>query len=90
MRYAVKIPFYVHPQVPQAKVICIFTIAGDGDTFAFVLATFLFLSRASHVFASKVPYMVVPGNHEAECHSPSCLASPRRLNVSKQQHACMK
>lgn len=37
--------------------------------------------RVSHEFAAKVPYMVVPGNHEAECHSPACLASPRRLNV---------
>ncbi|CAM9537839.1 unnamed protein product [Scytosiphon promiscuus] len=40
-----------------------------------------FMRRASHVFAAKVPYMVVPGNHEAECHSPSCLSSPRRLNA---------
>ena len=38
--------------------------------------------RTSHEFASKVPYMVVPGNHEAECHSPACLSSPRRLTVS--------
>ncbi|CAN0572257.1 unnamed protein product, partial [Ectocarpus sp. 12 AP-2014] len=40
-----------------------------------------FMRRASHEFAAKVPYMVVPGNHEAECHSPACLSSPRRLNV---------
>eukprot|EP00752_Nemacystus_decipiens_P007708 g6891.t1 len=37
-----------------------------------------FMRRTSHEFASKVPYMVVPGNHEAECHSPACLTSPRR------------
>ncbi|CAB1116156.1 unnamed protein product [Ectocarpus sp. CCAP 1310/34] len=40
-----------------------------------------FMRRASHEFAAKVPYMVVPGNHEAECHSPACLSSPRRLNA---------
>ncbi|CEG49357.1 calcineurin-like phosphoesterase [Plasmopara halstedii] len=27
---------------------------------------------------SRVPYMVLVGNHEAECHSPSCLASHRK------------
>lgn len=26
-------------------------------------------------WASKVPYMVTPGNHEADCHSPNCLTS---------------
>lgn len=26
-------------------------------------------------WASKVPYMVAPGNHEVECHDPACLAS---------------
>jgi hypothetical protein len=26
-------------------------------------------------WASMIPYMVAPGNHEAECHDPACLAS---------------
>jgi acid phosphatase type 7 len=26
-------------------------------------------------WASKVPYMVAPGNHEADCHDPACLIS---------------
>ena len=39
--------------------------------------------RTSRGYASKVPYMVVPGNHEAECHSPQCLFSKRKLKVSK-------
>ncbi|CAN0369496.1 unnamed protein product, partial [Laminaria digitata] len=38
-----------------------------------------FMRRASRGYASKVPYMVVPGNHEAECHSPACLFSRRKL-----------
>ena len=29
-------------------------------------------------FASKVPYMVAVGNHEADCHSPACIASKER------------
>lgn len=40
-----------------------------------------FSCRASRGYASKVPYMVVPGNHEAECHSPACLFSRRKLRV---------
>jgi acid phosphatase type 7 len=27
------------------------------------------------------PYMVAPGNHEAECHSPACLTSPSRAKA---------
>lgn len=27
---------------------------------------------------SQLPYMVAPGNHEAECHDPACLASKER------------
>lgn len=30
-------------------------------------------------FTSTKPYMVMPGNHETECHSPSCLTHPKRL-----------
>lgn len=26
--------------------------------------------------SDRLPYMVAAGNHEAECHSPSCMASP--------------
>lgn len=29
--------------------------------------------------ASAVPYMVAPGNHESECHSPVCIARLRSL-----------
>jgi hypothetical protein len=29
-------------------------------------------------WASTVPYMVTPGNHEAECHDPNCLASKEK------------
>ena len=41
-------------------------------------------------FASSVPYMVLPGNHEAECLSPACRLSPDRLrqlgNYSAYNH----
>lgn len=29
-------------------------------------------------WTSKLPYMVTPGNHEADCHDPSCLTSAER------------
>ncbi len=29
-------------------------------------------------FASYKPYMVVPGNHEADCHDPACLTNKNR------------
>lgn len=29
-------------------------------------------------WASYMPYMVTPGNHEAECHSPACLTSSEK------------
>lgn len=29
-------------------------------------------------WASKVPYMVTPGNHEADCHDPACLTDRER------------
>ena len=32
-------------------------------------------------WASAVPYMVGPGNHEAECHDPSCLAVKKRREM---------
>ena len=34
--------------------------------------------QSIETWASRVPYMVAPGNHEAECHSPACLASKER------------
>ena len=37
-----------------------------------------FMSKASSAWAQKVPYMVAPGNHEADCHSPACLSSKGR------------
>lgn len=34
-------------------------------------------------WASKLPYMVSPGNHEADCHDPACLTdSERRAKLS--------
>lgn len=34
-------------------------------------------------WASKVPYMVLPGNHEADCHDPACLTdSEKRVKLS--------
>ena len=27
----------------------------------------------------QLPYMVAAGNHEAECHDPSCLTDPIRI-----------
>lgn len=35
------------------------------------------VSAAQH-WTTKVPYMVTPGNHEAECHSPACLLVKER------------
>lgn len=41
-------------------------------------------------FASKIPYMTCPGNHEAECHSPVCQISPSKMlklsNFSAYNH----
>jgi hypothetical protein len=31
-------------------------------------------------FTAFTPYMVLPGNHEAECHSPACDVSSDRIN----------
>eukprot|EP00904_Undaria_pinnatifida_P004906 jgi/Undpi1/1545/HiC_scaffold_11.g04935.m1 len=42
------------------------------------------MHMTSRGYASKVPYMVVPGNHEAECHSPQCLFSKRKLKALKR------
>lgn len=42
-----------------------------------------YMARAQDAWASSLPYMVAPGNHEADCHSPACLASKeRRENLS--------
>ncbi|KAL4108318.1 hypothetical protein PRIC1_000036 [Phytophthora ramorum] len=30
---------------------------------------------------SSIPYMVLVGNHETECHSPACGASPEKMNM---------
>ncbi len=41
-------------------------------------------------FASEKPYMVLPGNHEAECHAPVCFLNATRLaalsNFSAYNH----
>eukprot|EP00475_Leptophrys_vorax_P024952 TRINITY_DN3466_c0_g1_i2.p1 TRINITY_DN3466_c0_g1~~TRINITY_DN3466_c0_g1_i2.p1 ORF type:complete len:225 (-),score=52.17 TRINITY_DN3466_c0_g1_i2:512-1186(-) len=41
-------------------------------------------------FTAVLPYMVLPGNHEAECHSPACDVSSDRLlklaNFSAYNH----
>lgn len=31
-------------------------------------------------WTSKIPYMVAPGNHEADCHDPACLSDRQRRN----------
>lgn len=36
-----------------------------------------YLSR-TEAWASSIPYMLTPGNHEADCHDPACLASKDR------------
>lgn len=36
--------------------------------------------EAIEPISSAIPYMVAVGNHEAECHSPSCQTSPSKLN----------
>ncbi|KAL1503565.1 hypothetical protein AB1Y20_012043 [Prymnesium parvum] len=52
------------------------------DAFAHEVATFAYESAYNgymqwlEPIASKVPYMVTPGNHESECHSPACVTSP--------------
>jgi len=30
---------------------------------------------------SRIPYMVLVGNHEAECHSPACQVSPKKMKA---------
>jgi hypothetical protein len=32
----------------------------------------------TEVWASSIPYMLTPGNHEADCHDPACLSSKDR------------
>lgn len=35
-----------------------------------------YMDQVMDAFSSRVPYMVAPGNHEGECHSPRCIAAP--------------
>jgi len=37
-----------------------------------------FMQKSSDSWAAQVPYMLTPGNHEADCHSPACLAVKER------------
>lgn len=37
-----------------------------------------YMQSASDKWAAQVPYMLTPGNHEADCHDPACLASKHR------------
>ena len=49
------------------------------DAFGHALGSFTYEAayngymRWLEPIASRVPYMVTPGNHESECHSPACL-----------------
>ncbi len=40
-----------------------------------------YMDSASDKWAAQVPYMVMPGNHEADCHSPACLVSKKRREL---------
>lgn len=40
-----------------------------------------YMVKASEQWASQVPYMTTPGNHEADCHSPACMVSERRRSL---------
>jgi hypothetical protein len=31
--------------------------------------------------SGSMPYMVLPGNHESECHSPHCIAVPSKAHA---------
>mmetsp|Transcript_5547 Transcript_5547/g.14659 ORF Transcript_5547/g.14659 Transcript_5547/m.14659 type:complete len:517 (+) Transcript_5547:3-1553(+) len=50
------------------------------DSFSHAVASFTYETAYNgymqwlEPIASRVPYMVTPGNHESECHSPACLA----------------
>jgi len=37
-----------------------------------------FMQKSSDSWSAQVPYMLTPGNHEADCHDPACLAVKRR------------
>lgn len=37
-----------------------------------------YMQASSDHWAAQVPYMTTPGNHEADCHDPSCLAIKHR------------
>ena len=42
-----------------------------------------YMIAASKQWATQVPYMTMPGNHEADCHSPACfVVKERRENLS--------
>jgi hypothetical protein len=41
--------------------------------------TWNFYMRAIQAFSAQFPYMVMAGNHEAECHSPACETSRYKL-----------
>jgi len=51
------------------------------DSFGHALGAFSYEAayngymRWLEPIASRVPYMVAPGNHESECHSPACVTS---------------
>ena len=35
-----------------------------------------YMREIEGAFGASDPYMVLPGNHESECHSPACVAAP--------------
>lgn len=37
-----------------------------------------YMERIQDRWAAHIPYMVMPGNHEADCHSPACMFSKEK------------
>ena len=37
-----------------------------------------YMDRIQDKWASNLPYMTMPGNHEADCHSPACMVSKEK------------
>ena len=48
----------------------------DPLSFTYETAYDEFMDQVMESFGTTLPHMVAPGNHEAECHSPACMASP--------------
>jgi len=62
---------------------------GNPTEFKYEKAFNTYMNTIEPMAASR-PYMVLPGNHEAECHSPACQVDPNRIeklsNFSAYNH----